>query len=174
MKLIESKTLGTAQASIEFTSIPQTFTDLVVVASVRQNSRTSGNGGFVFKLTFNASGSNYSSRILRGSGSGVTSYTDTSIIFFGGASDDTSNTFGNASIYVPNYTAATNKSVSIDSVNETNGTTAYQGIAASLWSVTDAINSIQLSGAFGDNLVAGSMVSLYGVLKGSSGGVTVS
>jgi hypothetical protein len=42
MKLIESKTLGTAASSIEFTSIPQTFTDLVVLVSSRQTGDSGG------------------------------------------------------------------------------------------------------------------------------------
>jgi hypothetical protein len=175
MELIETVTVGSGgQASITFASIAADWTDLTIVASLRQNSRTAGNGGFVYKMTFNGSTSSYSSRILRGSGSSVTSYSDTSIIFFGTASDTTSNTFGSASLYVPNYASSNSKSVSLDSVQENNATTAYSGIAAGLWSNASAVTSIKLEGLFGDTLAQHSTASLYGIASGSDGTTTVS
>jgi len=175
MKLIESKTLGTAQASIEFTSIPQTFTDLVLVLSTRQN--TGGITGGDGRMYFNDSTTGYSGRQLGGSGSSAFSESTTAAGRFAGflnGSASTSNTFANTQIYIPNYTGSTNKSWSVDSVNEDNGTFAYQTIQASLWSNTAAITKITYSDVGGTNFAAGSMVSLYGVLKGSDGIVTTS
>jgi len=40
--LIEAKTLGSSTASVTFTSIPQTYTDLAVLLSVRQDTANAG------------------------------------------------------------------------------------------------------------------------------------
>jgi hypothetical protein len=179
MKLIESKTLGTAQASIEFTSIPQTFTDLVVLMSVR-STRADGSEGARLRLgnTSIDTGNNYSNRLLQGNGSTVLSAENSSAdrILAGGfvAATATSSTFANQMIYIPNYTGSQNKSISIDSVTENNITTAFQFIGASLWTNSSPVARLIVFGDAGDNLVAGSMVSLYGILKGSDGIVTTS
>jgi hypothetical protein len=175
MKLIESKTLGTAAASIEFTSIPQSFTDLVLLVSGRGNS---GSGSTQLQIQFNGTGSSqYSDRTLGGSGSAAytSSRTSQNVIFTTviPLASYTANTFSNASIYIPNYTAAVNKSVSTDGVLENNATAANLEIVAGLWANTAAITTINLQ-AGGTQFDTGSMVSLYGILKGSDGIVTTS
>lgn len=174
MKLIESKTLGSAQASIEFTSIPQTYTDLVLLFTFRSNSTDDPNEDQ--SIRFNGSSSNYSYRVLFGNGSSAGSFSGTSKIWLGarGSNSTTSNTFTNNLVYIPNYTASTNKSVSADSVSENNGTNANQSIVAGLWSDSAAITSISIFAGSGQNLLAGCSASLYGVLKGSDGIVTTS
>jgi hypothetical protein len=175
MKLIETKTLGTAAASIEFTSIPQTFTDLVVVASLR-SARAAVGDDIVFRYNGDT-GSNYSFRSLAGTGSAVASGSSTLTVgYFGicAAANSTANTFGNGSLYIPNYTGSTAKSSSSDSVGENNATAADQIILAQLYSQTTAISSILIFSNTSSNLVAGSTISLYGILKGSDGIVTTS
>jgi hypothetical protein len=166
MQLIETKTLGTAAASIEFTSIPQTFTDLVMMCSVRENG---GDTHRAFVMTIN--GSNVTSfRTLVGNG--ATAASNTSYVGVTNSSTSTANTFSNIAFYVANYTGATLKSISVDYVTEANATTAFAGITAAISPATTAITSMGVSGS-GASWVAGSLVSLYGVLKGS-GGATVS
>jgi hypothetical protein len=169
MKLIESKTLATATASIEFTSIPQTFTDLVVVCSLRGDQNA--NNGFT-NIGFNSSTSNFSTRFLQGSGSAASGTGVRGIAYLSNAFF-TSNTFDSTTVYIPNYTGSTNKSFSADSVVENNATSGWQFIVAGLWSNTAAITSIQITPNTG-NFIAGSIISLYGVLKGSDGIVTTS
>lgn len=171
MSLIETKTLSIAAASIEFTSIPQTFTDLVVISSLRDANTQVSNA---ISLTFNSNSSNRSVRQLIGFGSSVGSFT--SSIMLGArvnGTASTANTFASSVLYIPNYTAATNKSSSLDGVSENNGTDGILEMVANLWADTSAITSIQLPANTG-NYVVGSTVSLYGILKGSSGGVVVS
>ena len=178
MQLIETKTLGTAAASIEFTSIPQGFTDLVALCSLR-STRTAAafdNG----RIRFNGTTTGYTERNLLGNGSSASSQTGSGNAFqfllYIADNGGTSNTFGNSLVYIPNYTGSTNKSVSVDSVGENNGTQSAQTIGAGLWSNTAAITSITFLGGvneFTADLVAGSTISLYGILKGS-GGATVS
>jgi hypothetical protein len=173
MKLIESKTLGTAQASIEFTSIPQTYTDLVLMMSLRNSTGNQASGGGAFRLDFNNYATQATNRALRGQGSGSpASFTDN--FFSQVASDYTANTFGNGMAYIPNYTSATAKSFLIDSVGENNATFSEQQINAQLWNVTDAITAIRINSPYAGGLAAGCIASLYGVLKGSDGIVTTS
>jgi hypothetical protein len=169
MKLIETKTLGTAAASIVFTSIPQTFTDLIVLVSARRSTT-----GAIAVISFN-SGGTYTKRNLLGNGSSAFSATGSGDEVAATPSGATANTFGNSSIYIPNYSGLTIKSYSVDSVNETSGTSADAIIAAGLWSETSAITSITITPKASDgNFVAGSIVSLYGITKGSDGIVTTS
>jgi len=172
MTLIETKTLGAAAASIEFTSIPQTFTDLVFFTSLRAS--TSGTSVEPCLVTFNANTSNYTARTLNSSGSAATSASVTSrLVFNAPRTGTTANTFGNVSVYIPNYTGATNKSFSTHSVTEHNATEAHQTIIAGLWSNTAAITSA-LFAPTANNFEAGSTISLYGITKGSDGIVTTS
>lgn len=161
-------------SSIEFTSIPQSYDDLLVVCSLRQNTRNSPNGGFAFQIIPNNSTASISGRSLRGDGSATLSQTLTDLRVIGGSSSDTANTFGNSKIYIPNYSGNTAKSFSMDAINETNATDAYPHIVAGLWGNTAPITSLKLQGLFGDALVQYSSATLYGIKKGSSGGVTVS
>ena len=172
MKLIESKTLATAAASIEFTSIPQSFTDLVVVMSLR-SARTNAVEGLL--IAFNGSTANFTHRSLYGTLSSAASFSG-SVGRVGVINGDssTSNTFANQSVYIPNYTGASNKSFSVDSASEDNSTSAWIELVAGLWSQTAAITSIRFTPDLGNNLLAGSTVSLYGITKGSDGIVTTS
>ena len=74
----------------------------------------------------------------------------------------TANTFANVSIYIPNYTSANYKSVSIDAVTENNATTAYAFLSAGLWSNTAAITSATITNSSG-NYVQYSTAYLYGI-----------
>jgi hypothetical protein len=171
MKLIETKTLGTAAASIEFTSIPQTpYTDLLLMLSIRGDATNVANS---LDLALNGSTASFTSRLLEGNGSSATSV---ALANFAGNStnaNSTSNIFSNIQVYIPNYTGNTNKTFSIDAVTENNATTAYQDLIAGVWASTAAITSIRFTQSTG-NSVVGSVISLYGITKGSDGIVTVS
>jgi hypothetical protein len=172
MQLIETKTLGAAAASIEFTSIPQTFTDLYLLCSIRTNRVDTVDGGIV---RFNDITTGYTGRVLLGTGSSTLGATRT-IIGMGGLTGNlaTSNTFSNNSIYIPNYTSSNNKSVGVEGVTEHNESAASQGIEAGHWNNSAAINKIAILPEAGTQLLAGSTISLYGITKGSDGIVTTS
>jgi len=161
--LIERRELASNSSSIEFTSVPQFYSDLIILASVRDDRNVIANG---FNLIVNGSTANSSGRNLYGSGSSTASLSLSSeqLVNSGTA---TASTFGNMSIYIPNYSVnGVNKSFSIDAVSETNGTEAYQSIFAGLWAGTAPITSIGISmdSQFGgSNFVAGSSISLYGI-----------
>ena len=164
-ELIASSTVGAGgAASIDFTSIPSTYTDLCVKICSRLTS-----AAYTQSLTmqFNGSTSGYSSKNLRGNGSAASSVSDvygTDEIYLGElpAASATSNTFGNGDIYIPNYAGSAYKSVSCDIVTEDNQTLAYAYLTAGLWSNTSAITSIKLIPNAG-NFVQYSTAYLYGV-----------
>ena len=163
--LIQKTTLNASAASITFSSIPQTFTDLVVMCSLRNATAGTAQSGWV---KFNGSSTGYAHRYLSGDGASASSANDAAAtrIYIGqvDGATATASTFANISIYIPNYTSANFKSVSIDGVQETNATTAYATLSAGLWSNTAAITSISLETTAGD-YVQYSSVSLYGVAK---------
>ena len=164
-------TVGSGGASnIEFTSIPATYTDLMILTSLR-SSRTPSTDGAHFTFTINNNtGNNYSFTHIRGTGSAVSGYSEslqTSINLYSQAdsSADTANTFSNNSIYIPNYGSSTNKAISIDSVYENNATAAGIHLVAGLLVITSAITSIKLAEATGNNWVQYTSASLYGIKK---------
>lgn len=143
---IATVTVGSGGAAdIEFTSIPGTYTDLIVALSARDATTTFGSGdGISFKIEFNGSTSNLSGKSLFGNGTNASSYSDTVIYGILSTAKDTSNTFGNASIYIPNYAGSNNKSVSVDAVAENNATAAGMRITAGLWSNSAVITSVKI------------------------------
>jgi hypothetical protein len=149
-------------ANIEFTSIPATYTDLVVKFSGR--SARTGIDTDDMLVTFNGASTNFSARVLYGSGSAAVSFTDTSL-FIGVylTTTATASAFSNGEIYIPNYAGSTNKSFSADSVSEQNATKAYATITGNLWNNTAAITSLLLKTGSGSNLVEYSTASLYGI-----------
>lgn len=150
-------------ANITFSSIPQGYTDLKVVMSLRSDTVSTGDN---IELTFNGSTSTYSRRRLYGDGSSAasdsaSSYTTMAFINGNGA---TANTFSSADMYIPNYAGSTNKSFSIDVVQETNATATYMGLFAGLWATTSAITSINLKPNGGTNFLQYGTATLYGIL----------
>jgi hypothetical protein len=170
MKLIETKTLGAAAASIEFTSIPQDFTDLVVFFSGRSN--TAGGSYTAHFLRFNGATTNLSMIRLYGNGSVAGTDTDTKIVLTTPRGGSTANTFSSNSVYITDYAGSTAKSVSINQATENNAAEVLLDITAGLWSNTAAITTLTI--VADSTFVLGSTASLYGVLKGSDGIVTTS
>lgn len=172
MKLIQTVNATGSSATLEFTSIPQTYTDLVVKISVRQSSN---NGNPYTPITFalNSSATNKTSRYLLGEGTGVSSTNYTEFYAWTPSSLATANTFSSIELYLPNYTGSTNKSISLDGATENNATANLLAIGAALWSNTAAVTSVSFTTTAG-NFVTGSTASLYGVLKGTDGIVTTS
>jgi len=150
-----------SQASIEFISIPQTYTDLVLLYSGRS---TRAAGGDDLYIRFNGLSTNLSSRALYGSGSAAASFSDASVAYVGYFTGDTgtASVFSNGSIYIPNYTASVAKSISGDAVNENNSTAATQSLNAGLWNATAAITQINIY-ALNGNWKQYSSASLYGI-----------
>ena len=161
-ELIASYTASGSVASIDFTSIPSTYTDLCLKVSTRCD--TAGQDYFALDIKFNGSSSSFTTRQLygtgsaAGSGSGAYNYAGyTQAVLM------TASTFANGEIYIPNYAGSNYKSLSADSVTETNATGAVKAFHATLWSNVAAINQITLTPDAGGNFVQHSTAYLYGV-----------
>jgi hypothetical protein len=167
--LIASNTVGaTSVASVTFSSIPSTYTDLVIKLSTR-GDRVSTNAEFFVK--FNTSSANFTYKLLQGNGTTAAASSGGSQGLAGvsDAASNTASTFANSEMYIPNYASANYKSFSIDSVMENNtaGTTppGYAYLIAGLWSNSAAISTIELYPESSTNWVQYSNFYLYGIIK---------
>ena len=159
--LISSVTVGSGgAASMAFSSIPSTYTDLQVLLSIRD---TGTNGTGIIQFNSDTTAANYSYRVVYGSGSTAQSGSSSNPWFYNETiSTDTANTFASGSIYIPNYTGSNKKSVSIDVVTENNATLAYTNLYAGLWQGTAAITGITFT-PFSGNWTQYSTAYLYGI-----------
>jgi hypothetical protein len=157
--LLERTELNASAASVTFANIPQSgYTDLKIVVS----GRTSGTDSPV-KIEFNGVTTGYSWRRIYGNGSAASSLSGTDAYSLHvDTSSMTANTFSNSEIYIPNYTSSNQKSFSVDTALETNGTAGELFMLACLSTTTAAITSITLT-HLNTTLVAGSTFSLYGI-----------
>jgi len=149
-------------ATFGFTSIPATFTDLLILASVRSDRPSNSiDNGWVYFNGDTTSG-NYTKRRLWGDGSAVYSATTYDLDYYCPGSTATASTFGNLYYYIANYAGSNNKSFSVDSSQENNATIAINNFTAGLWSSSSAITSITFdlnNGSF----VQYSSATLYGI-----------
>jgi hypothetical protein len=163
MTKLATFSLTSNQVSVSFLDIPQYYTDLKLVVSARCTeasiSRFLGMyiNDFVYPLPLT------SNRGIIGNGSTATSQSSTDYIYAGQlpGSSATANTFSNIEIYIPNYSAFNNKSISIDSVAENNATTTTSTLYSALVSNPTPVYRIFLdcSSAF----VTNSTFTLYGI-----------
>jgi hypothetical protein len=167
-KAIATVTVGSGgAANIEFTSIPGTYTDLLVKLSARTSDNDSLHYGLVYVTVNNNTSGIYDNRRLFGYGTttGSASNTDsTSWATTAAGSSATASTFGNAEFYFPNYTSSNNKSLSLDTVVETNdATNNLLVLFAGLAETTSAITSIKFGATSGQTLAQYSTATLYGI-----------
>ncbi len=179
MTIIAHTELSSEQSSISFTNIDQTGTDLYLFYSVRTTGTAIDPSAFYFNTD---TGANYSMRMLYGGGSSTGSASNSSYlsqynawaIFWMQASNTTSSTFNNVSVYLPNYSLSNQyKSLLVDAVTENNATAANQQIGTGIWNSNNAINAITLT-AYNSNFVVGSSATLYKITKGTDSITTVS
>ena len=165
---IASTTVETPVTSVSFSSIPQGYTDLKLVGSVR-GSRSSA---YVINLslTFNSSTTSYSDVFMYDNSGTVSTGKDTNYssyaYIYGTADNATTNAFSSFEVYIPNYTSSNYKSFSSDTVMESNTSsfTLPTLLGAGLWSNTSAISSLSIGLNNGTSINANSTLTLYGVL----------
>ena len=167
MQPIYTQTVGAGgAANITFNNIPQTFTDLKIVISIRSSTNTDPSFYWYYPTI---PSSVYSLTTLNGSGTSTSSGRQSGLGFHrldGGVdgTGETSNTFASLEIYIPNYAGSNFKSSVIDSVSENNASAADQRLVAALCASTTAITSFYCS--VDGTIAQYSTVSLYGITKG--------
>jgi hypothetical protein len=158
---IATITLGSSAATIDFTSISGSYTDLVLVIS-----GVSSSGNNIFTRFNSNTASNYSVTRLSGSGTAALSDRESNQTYMTISNygwPTTTSGEQNTIMQIMNYSnATTNKTVLVRSNRASNGVDAIVG----LWRQTAAITSISLStngfsGASGWS--AGTTVTLYGI-----------
>lgn len=161
---IASVTVGAGGASsIDFTSIPSTYTDLCLKVSSRDSW---SNPYRDLVIGFNGVTTNLSNRkLVTIDSSTPASYSGSNGNFvWGNSATSTSNTFSNIEYYIPNYAGSNYKSVSVDAATENNSLNTILALTAGLWSSTSAITSIKLSpNDVGTTFVQYTTATLYGI-----------
>lgn len=167
--LISSNVLSSSAASVTFSAIPSTYTDLVLRMSIRNTSASGWNRS---TIRFNGdTATNYSRTLLTGGWDGSSIIAES-----GRTSNDTSlsmpledssvaSIWASDEVYIPNYTVAQNKPISNFSVAEANSTSTSNWlieVTSGLWRNTAAINTILLTCA-GGSYTSGSSFYLYGI-----------
>jgi hypothetical protein len=157
---IATQTLGSSAATVTFSSIPGTYTDLVLVL----NAMSSSNANSYVRINSD-SGSNYSWVVLFGSGSAAGSDRASNVShgilmdYYGYPTT----TVPNANIiqFINYSNSTTNKSV-IGRANQVNSGGAVDAIV-STWRSTAAITSLTLRFTGSQTWSAGSTFTLYGI-----------
>ena len=153
---IATTTLGSAAASVSFSSIPATYTDLRLVVT----GGTSVSGTYAWIRYNSDTASNYSTTRLDGDGSGAASATTTNATFIRNSTSLDSNP--NLVITdIFSYAGSTLKTCLIDTAADQNGSGRVTRTVG-LWRSTSAITSILFSANSG-NLNAGTTATLYGI-----------
>jgi len=159
---IATNTLGSAAASVTFSSISGAYTDLVLIIS---GQSTSGGNSDGLAIRVNSdTGANYSATLLRGDGTSAISSRNSNdtfyrIAFYGQTGSAVLSSFSTTILNFQNYSNATTYKTLLARANvAADGTAAVVG----LWRNTAAITSITLVGYSG-NLATGSTFSLYGI-----------
>jgi hypothetical protein len=168
-QLISSNTLSSGTMTVTFSSIPQTYTDLLFKLSVR-----SSEGAFTndqMRLRFNgSSATNYNFTLIRGDGSGAAlgdsdASNNAQMIALVNTSASKVSTFSNVDIYIPNYTNASNQQqIGAMTVMENDTTTAYITTTAGRYANNAAISSVSfLFPVFNSDFLQYSSFYLYGI-----------
>lgn len=169
-RLIASNTLTGSTASVTFSNIPQTYTDLILRASVRTDA--SAVWGDVATRPTSGTTNDFSWTYLLGNGatassSKTASGSDAQFAnnYTANGNTATSNSFGSLEMYIPNYTSSSAKPISVFGVTETNATTAYIILYAELFNRTNAITSLFMFPNQSSNFLTGSSFFLYGLVN---------
>jgi hypothetical protein len=161
---IATQTLGSAASEVIFSSIPQNYTDLILVMTPKAVSTTNvltcqvGNNSI-------DTGSNYSNTYLAGSGTAQSGRYSNQTFWYASFELLTTGSSQNSIMQFLNYSNSSTYKTSLTRYNEA---TAGVGAFVNLWRSTSPINIIKLAIAGGTSFAAGSTFTIYGVAAGNS------
>jgi hypothetical protein len=146
---------GSSASSYTFTSIPSTYTDIVLIASVKN---TTNNANCKFQLNSDT-GTNYSSTWLEGvsvAQSGRESNATSAFLYYNGGAGG--NNWTTVIANFQNYSNTTTNKTVVTKFGNTHQVGSY----VNLWRNTAAISSLKLN-AITDNFQVDSTFTLYGI-----------
>jgi hypothetical protein len=151
---IATQTLGSATASVTFSSIPSTYQDLVLVCNAIRSASA------VTAVQLNGdTANNYSQTLVAGNGTSAVSSRNTSV--GNGVIDYTANTT-NPSTTVAHFLNYANTNTYKTFLSRANNASDFVGAYANLWRSTAAISSINIF-TTPVTFNAGSTFTLYGI-----------
>jgi hypothetical protein len=159
-------TVGSGGSStLDFSSIPATYTDLVLKMSVRGTTTSPDRDALLSNIKFNNTSTTYSATWIAAA-TNTFSFGGGALAGYVNASSWTAGTFASNEIYIPNYAGSQQKTFAVVSAPEQNVTNydSKIGMGANLWNGTGAINQITIGLDYG-NFAQHSTASLYGILK---------
>jgi hypothetical protein len=151
---IATQTLGSTASSVTFSSIPSTYTDLVLVV----NSIGSGTSYMKVKCNGDTTTANYSTTILEGDGSAASSLRYSNTVYLAMIGTVTT-TIGNQIVHFMNYSNTTTFKTILARDNSSIRTRAN----VALFKSTAAISSLEIDVPDAPNFAAGSTFTLYGI-----------
>lgn len=168
--LLSSYTVGAGGVSyIEITSIPATYTDLILKLSLR-TGRSDTTDPVQLWLNNNTTGTSYAYKSLwTTSSTSVDAYSNTGTsnfeVQYATAANSTASLFNNYEVYFPNYASDKYKNGIFQSVHQQVGGASYLVSKIYQWANTSAISSIKLQSSYSVNISQYSTAVLYGIKK---------
>lgn len=162
---IATTTLSAIANPITFSSIPQTYTDLVIVVTGRGTGANTIDSTLSY-FNSNTGTNNYSNTFLYGDGASTYGQRNSNSVYFsfgphpGG--NATANVFGAEVLHVLNYSNTTTFKTIISRSSADIGGSGQTWLTTNLWRQTAAINRIDLYTSAGSWAV-GTKFSLYGI-----------
>lgn len=149
-------TLGSSAASVTFSSISQSYRDLVLVVT----SKTVSTGASCILRFNNDSGSNYYGIDASGNGTSTFSYSygPSSYIYIGDNPVVNTNNNFNAIMHIMDYATTNKHKTTLGRINNS----TYVETAVGRWANTGAITTAVVS-VSSDSFAAGSTFALYGI-----------
>lgn len=164
-EVITKETVGTAVASVTFSSIPQMYTDLVLVCAAR-TTRAATSDNVIVRFNSDTTAIYSSTNLFGDTGVGsARSSNDTSCFWsYIPSASQTAGRFGVATMNIMNYANTTTQKTTVSS----SGNYAAQlELTANYYRSTSAISAITILSGTASNIAVGSTFTLYGIKAGS-------
>lgn len=158
---LSTQTLGSPAASVTFSSIPQGYTDLVLMMNA--GSSTTGTN-FDIRVGNGSvdTGTNYSRTYMYGNGSSANSSRNSNLSFWAMPDMQTNTVQNTSTVHIMNYSNTTTYKTALTRAGTASSATYA---VVSLWRSTSAIDTVQIYPENASNFVTGSTFTIYGILK---------
>ncbi len=168
MTKLATTTLSTSAASVTFSNIPQTYTDLKISVSGRTTSGVGDSSELgTMSFSFGSTSYTWTERLLGANGTAAYSTTNSGVatshpIYWLNGSGSTANTFASVNVDIPNYTLNNAKSIIYEAAPEYNNTTLRLMLGGVSTTKTDPVTEIILT-AGNTAFAQHSTFTLYGI-----------